>query len=186
MKKTVLSIILFFNCLFCIGQVEDNTAILKVILAKYYANEKVIVKNRLQLLNFYCNKAPNNEETLETISKSEFLKKNAEEIKKQIDITKIEDWSKEYDALFNNQNQYLKRKVNACLSFEAFQEIAKKYGENNQRLLIINIPIYFAKNYCLVKIGFYRNIEHNSGCYLLLEKINNQWIIKEKINEWNT
>ena len=168
------------------AQEADNTAILKIIFTKYYKNEKVIAKNRLQLLSFYCNKAPNNEEVLEVIAGNELLKKNAPEIKKQI-LNTNEDWSKEYHKLFDNQNQYLKSKVNACLSLEEFQKVSEQYGENNQRLLIVNQPIYFAKSqYALVKVAFYRSIEHNSGRFLLLEKINNEWIIKEYLNEWAT
>lgn len=169
------------------SQEADNVAILKIIFTKYYKNEKVIAKNRLQLLSFYCNKAPNNEEVLEVISKNDLLKKNAGEIKKQIIIGINEDWSKEYNMLFDNQNQYLKSKVNACLSLEEFQKISEQYGENNQRLLIVNKPIYFAQNqYALVKVAFYRNIEHNSGRFLLLEKVNGEWIIKDYLNEWAT
>lgn len=169
------------------SQEADNTAILKIIFTKYYKNEKVIAKGRLQLLSFYCGKAPNNEEVLEVISKNDLLKKNANEIKKQIIIGINEDWSKEYNLLFDNQHQYLKSKVNACLSLDEFQENSKKHSENNQRLLIINKPIYFANNqYALVKVAFYRTIEHNSGRFLLLEKVNGEWIIKEYLNEWAT
>ncbi len=169
------------------AQEADNTAILKMIFTKYYKNEKVIAKGRLQLLNFYCFKAPNNEEVLEVINGNDFLKKNATEIKKQIVIGINEDWSNEYNLLFNNQNQYLKSKVNACLSLEEFQKVSKQFGENNQRLLIINKPIYFAKNqFALVKVAFYRSIEHNSGRFLLLEKVNGEWVIKEYLNEWAT
>jgi hypothetical protein len=169
------------------AQEADNTAILKIILTKYYKSEKVIAKGRLQLLSLYCHKAPNNEEVLEVINGHELLKKNAVEIKKQIIIGLNEDWSKEYHLLFDNQHQYLKSKVNDCVSLEEFQEITKKFGENNQRLLIINKPIYFAKNhFALVKVAFYRNIEHNSGRFLLLEKVNNEWIVKEYLNEWAT
>ena len=73
-------LILLFISILCFqtsfGQENDNAKILKVILSKYYATEKVIVKDRLQFLNFYCNKAPNNEEVLEAISKNDFLKKH--------------------------------------------------------------------------------------------------------------
>ena len=168
------------------SQEIENAAILKVLLTKAYVNEKVIVKNRLQLLNFYCNKAPNNEETLEVISKNDLLKKNAEIIKKQIDITINEDWSKEFNILFTNQHQYLKSKVNDCLSLEDFQKVSTQYGENNQRLMIVSKPMYFSKNYCLVKVAFYRNIEHNSGCFYLFEKKNTIWTIIETLNEWST
>ena len=169
------------------SQEADNTALLKIIFTKYYKNEKVIAKGRLQLLSFYCKKAPNNEEVLEVISKSELLQKNAAEIKKQIDITVDENWSKEYDMLFDKQNLYLKSKVNACLSFEEYKVISDRMGENNQRLMIVSKPIYFAGgSFALVKVAFYRNIEHNNGSYLLLEKVNDVWTIKEYLNEWAT
>ena len=114
-----------------LAQESDNAALLKIIFSKYYKNEKVITKGRLQLLSFYCKKAPNNEEVLEVISKNDLLKKNADEIKKQIDIGIDEDWSTAYNVLFDNQNQYLNSKVNACLSFEEYKEVSEKYGENN-------------------------------------------------------
>jgi hypothetical protein len=187
MKIFYFLITLFFiNTVSVLSQEIENAAILKVIFTKYYKTEKVIVKGRLQLLSFYCNKAPNNEEVLEVISGNELLKKNTAEIKKQI-VFVNENWSEAYNILFDNQNQYLKSKVNACVTLEEFQEISKQYGENNQRLLIVNKPIYFLKNqFALVKVAFYRNIEHNSGRFLLLEKVNEQWIIKEYLNEWAT
>ena len=187
--KTLHFLIFFLsiNTITVFSQETDNAAILKIIFTKYYKNEKVIAKGRLQLLSFYCKKAPNNEEVLEVISKSEFLKKNAPEIKKQIDITIDEDWSAAYNLLFDNQNQYLKSKVNACLSFEEYKVVSDRFGENNQRLMIVNKPIYFANNnFALVKIAFYRNIEHNSGSFMLLEKVNGIWTIKEYLNEWAT
>ena len=182
-KLFILFLLCFQNSF---SQENENAALLKVLLTKFYANEKPIVKNRLQLLSFYCNKAPNNEETIEVINKSEFLKKHSNVIKKQIDITLQEDWSKEFDILFTNQHQYLKSKIQNCLSLEDFQKVSKQFGENNQRLMIVSKPMYFATNYCLVKVAFYRSIEHNSGSFFLLEKINGVWIIKETLNEWNT
>ena len=170
-----------------LAQENDNAAILKTIFSKYYANEKVIAKDRLQLLRFYCKKAPNNEEVLEVISKSDLLKKNAVDIKKQIDNKIDEDWSAAYNLVFNNQNQYLKKKVNDCLSFEAYQKESDKYGENNQRLMIVSKPIYFSNNnFALVKVAIYRSIEHNSGSYLLFEKVNDIWTIKDYLNVWST
>lgn len=183
--KTVFVLLLISTVAF--SQEADNSAILKIIFSKYYKNEKVIAKGRLQLLSFYCKKAPNNEEVLEVISKSDLLKKNASEIKKQIVIGIDEDWSAAYNLLFDNQNQYLKSKVNACLSFEEYKVVSDRYGENNQRLMIVNKPIYFANNnFALVKIAFYRSIEHNSGSFMLLEKVNGIWTIKEYLNEWAT
>lgn len=189
MKKHYLKIllILFLISSAAFSQEADNSAILKIIFAKYYKDEKVIAKGRLQLLSFYCKKAPNNEEVLEVISKSDFLKKNAVEIKKQIVIGIDEDWSAAYNILFDNQNQYLKSKVNSCLSLEEFQTDYAKHGENNQRLMIISKPIYFGSgNNALVKVAFYRSIEHNSGSYLLLEKVNGVWTIKDYLNQWAT
>lgn len=170
-----------------LAQETENAGLLKVIFTKYYKNEKVIAKGRLQLLSFYCKKAPNNEEVLEVISKSDLLKKNASEIKKQINVTLDEDWSAAYNILFNNQNQYLKSKVNNCLSFEEYKVVSDRENQNNQRLMIISKPIYFDNNnFVLVKVAFYRNIEHNSGSFLLLEKVNGIWTIKEYLNEWAT
>jgi hypothetical protein len=183
-------ILLFISLLLspiALAQQTDNAALLKVIFTKYYKNEKVIVKKRLQLLSFYCKKAPNNEEVLEVISKSDLLKKHSDEIKKQIIVTLDEDWSADYNILFNNQNQYLKSKVNTCLSFEEYKIVSDRENQNNQRLMIISKPIYFANyNFALVKIAFYRNIEHNNGSFLLFEKVNGIWIIKESLNEWAT
>ena len=177
---------LLFSKAVCAQEI-DNAAILKSIFTKYYANEKVIAKGRLQLLSFYCKKAPNNEEVLEVISKSDLLKKNADEIKKQIIPSINEDWSAAYDLLFNNQNQYLKKKVNNCYSFEEYKAVSDKYGENNQRLMIVSKPIYFLKNtFALVKVAFYRSIEHNSSSYLLFEKVNDIWTIKDYLNVWST
>lgn len=187
MKKFLLIFaFIFFNTFVLFSQTTDNTAILKLFLAKYYSTEKVIVKNRLQLLSLYCNKAPNTEEILEVISKNDFLKKNAISIKQQINPTINENWHDEINQLFNNQNQYLKSKVQNCLSLEEFQESTKKYGENNQRLMIINKPIYFENNYCLIKVSIYRNIEHNSGTFFLLKKINSTWQIEEIVYSWET
>lgn len=189
MKFTYLIVfwLLIFPIKPVLAQENDNAAILKQIFSKYYANEKVIAKGRLQLLSFYCQKAPNNEELLEVIAKNDFLKKNATEIKKQILPQLKEDWSAAYNIVFDNQNQYLKKKVNTCLSFEEYQKVSERYGENNQRLMIVSKPIYFALgNFALVKVAFYRSIEHNSGSYLLFEKNNDTWTIKDYLNAWST
>ena len=187
MKLTFKLFIAFVFC-FQLGIAQENqdAAILKILLSKYYQNEKVIVKNRMQYLNFYCQKAPNNEETFEVIKKNDLLKKNSLEIKKQVNTVVTEDWVKEMGVIFNNQNQYLKSKVNNCLSLEEYQKISIKANENNQRLMIVSKPMYFGVKYCLVKVAFYRNIEHNNGCFLLLENINSTWVIKELLNEWAT
>jgi hypothetical protein len=80
----------------------------------------------------------------------------------------------------------LKSKVTNCYSLEEFQIAAEKYKENNQRLMIVSKPMYFATNYCLVKVAFYRSIEHNSGSYFLFENLDGEWKIKETLNEWST
>ena len=94
--------------------------------------------------------------------------------------------SKEFSILFTNQHQYLKSKVTNCYSLEEFQKAAEKFKENNQRLMIVSKPMYFANNYCLVKVAFYRSIEHNSGSYFLFENLDGEWKIKETLNEWST
>lgn len=182
----IVLLISFFIFKFSYAQENPDAAILKILLTKYYAEEKVIVKNRLQLLSFYCNKAPNNEETLEVISKNDLLKKNEAALKSQINPAINEDWSKEFNILFTNQHQFLKSKVNNCLSLDEFQKAADQFKENNQRLMIVSKPMYFANNYCLVKVAFYRNIEHNSGSFFLFEKNNGIWTVKEILNQWST
>jgi hypothetical protein len=184
--KIKVTFLLLLSIQLGFSQETENVALLKTLLTKAYVNEKVIVKNRLQLLRFYCNKAPNNEETLDVIKKNDFLKKHAETIKKQIDITSNEDWKKEFEILFTNQHQYLKSKVNDCLTLEDYQKLSQDYDENNRRLMIVSKPMYFASSYCLVKVAFYRTIEHNSSCYYLLEKKNDVWTIIETLNEWST
>lgn len=169
------------------AQDQEDAALLKIIFSKYYKDEKVIAKGRLQLLNFYCKKAPNNEEVLAVLAESDYLKKNAVAIKAQIDNTIDEDWMAAYQLLFTGQNQYLKSKVNQCVSMEEFKISYTQHGENNQRLMIISKPIYFANgNSALVKVAFYRTIEHNNSSYLLLEKVNGLWTIKEYLYEWAT
>ncbi len=183
---TPFIVVLLCFCSFAFAQENKEAAILKVILSKYYQNEKVIVKNRLQLLSLYCNKAPNNEEVNEVIQKNAVLKKYSATIKSQIDITLNEDWSKELTTIFATENKYLKSKVNNCLSHEEFQKVSKRFNDNNQRLMIVSKPIFFGTNNCLVKVVFYRNIEHNNGGFLLFENVNGVWTIKEILNEWST
>lgn len=184
-KNVLLLLFLMFTTI-ASAQENDEAAILKVILNKYYKNEKVIVKNRLQFLSLYCNKAPNNEEVNEVIQGNELLKKNAKSIKFNIDITLNENWDQELNAIFATENKYLKTKVNSCLSHEEFQKVSKRFNDNNQRLMIVSKPIFFDTKYCLVKVAFYRNIEHNNSCYLLVENVKGVWTIKETLNEWAT
>jgi hypothetical protein len=109
---------LFFCTQIEAAQYNSNAALLKIILTKYYTNEKVIVKDRLQTLFLYCDKSNNNEEVFETITKSEILKKNAIEIKNQIQDKTDANWSTEYESIFAIENSYLKSKVNNCLSLQ--------------------------------------------------------------------
>lgn len=187
MKFDFRLFVLFFFCVQTgFSQENQDAAILKTLLSQYYKNEKIIVKNRLQYLSFYCNRAPNNEETFEVINKSDLLKQNAAVIKAQIKNKDEENWSKEFNTIFTKENQYLKSKVNNCVSIDEFHLVSKRFNDNNQRLMIVSKPMYFAQKFCLIKVTFYRNIEHNYGCYLLLENINSVWTIKEKLNEWET
>jgi hypothetical protein len=164
----------------------DEAAILKVILARYYQNEKTIVPGRLQLLSFYCKKAPNNEEMLEVIHDNPELKKFSREIKKQIGPQADEDWSGAYNEIFNGQNQYLKSKVNGCMDLESYQKYSTRLDLHNQRLLIVSKPIFFGGAKALVKITFYRNIEHNNGSVLLMQKTAGAWEIVRDLNSWST
>jgi len=164
----------------------DESAILKVILSRYYQNEKIIVPGRLQLLSFYCKKAPNNEEMLEVIHDNAELKKFSAEIKKQINPQLNEDWLQAFAEIFNGQNQYLKSKVNDCMDMEAYQKYSTRLDLHNQRLLIVSKPIFFGSGNALVKITFYRNIEHNSGSVLLMQKTAGAWEIVRELNPWST
>ncbi|MBC7525389.1 MAG: hypothetical protein H7239_13250 [Flavobacterium sp.] len=183
-RVLIIGFVLFLQQIY--GQENQDSAILKVLLSKYYQNEKVIKKDRLQLLRFYCKKAPNNEETFEVINKSSLLKQNSKVIKSQVINTLNEDWSKELSAIFAKENQYLKSKVNDCLSLEAYQKVSDRFNDHNQRLMIVSKPMYFASKYCLVKVAFYRNIEHNNGCFIVLENKENVWTIVDLLNEWST
>lgn len=172
-----------------VGQnsVHDNAALLKILLTQYYANEKPIVKDRLQLLFFYEEKANNTLEISEGCKNHPVLKYYLSDIKKQIQTpTPSENWKKEFELLFTNQHQYLQKKVQAPVSLAEFQSKYVASGENNQRMMIVNQPIYLPNNYCLIKVGFYRSIEHNSGSFILFQKINNQWHWIEEFNRWET
>ena len=188
MKSKIITFLIAFLSCNSIGyaQESENAAVLKVIFNKYYQNEKAIKTGRLQLLSFYCQKAPNNEEVFEVINESPFLKKFQADIKKQVNITTQSDWTKEMTSLFATENQYLKSKVNDCSSMEEFKVVSDRFHLNNQRLMIVSKPIYFGAKYVLIKVAFYRNIEHNSSSFLLMEKANSVWTIKEILNAWAT
>ncbi|MBK9224085.1 MAG: hypothetical protein IPO23_04480 [Flavobacterium sp.] len=140
------------------------------------------------MLYLYCNQPSNNEELIEAVKDHKLPKEFLLEIQNKIKNDASEkSWSTELELIFNSDKTNLKSKVNNCLSLEKYQEISKRLNLNNQRLMIINKPIYYSKgNIALVKIVFFRNIEHNSGSILLMEKINEIWTIKEYLNSWST
>lgn len=188
MKRIALLCWIFFSCtIWAQTDVLDNVAVLKIVLTKYYSSEKPIVKNRLQLLYFYEEKANNTIEVVEGCKGHPLLKSYINDIKKQVQVADTpENWHKEYDLLFTNQNQYLQQKIQAPVSLSEFQTKTQQFGENNQRLLILNKPIYLSAHYCIIKIGFYRSIEHNSGCFVLLQKRAGVWHWVEEFNRWET
>ena len=177
---------LFFQWSF--GQENQNQLVLKTILETYYKNEKPVYKGRSQLLYLYCNQPSNNEELIEAVKDHKLPKEFLLEIQNKIKNDASEkSWSTELELIFNSDKTNLKSKVNNCLSLDKYQEISKRLNLNNQRLMIINKPIYYSKgNIALVKVVFFRNIEHNSGSILLMEKINEIWTIKEYLNSWST
>lgn len=185
MNQVLKLLLLFCFVTTSFSQTKNDMSVLEVLLAKYYAKEKVIVKNRLQLLKFYCQKVPNNEELKFVVKKNDLLKKNATQILKAIKINLNESWETDLTTIFNN-NKTLKSKVNQCFSAEYFKENVTKTVQNNQRFLLINKPVFFEKNYCLVKIAFFRNNEHNYACYHILEYKENSWQIIETLDEWET
>jgi len=179
-------IILLFQVSF--GQENQNSLILKTILETYYKTEKPVYKGRSQLLYLYCNQANNNEELIEAIKEKKLSVTFINEIRTKINTDTVEkDWSNELNTIFETDKNNLKIKINSCLSIEKYQEISTRLHLNNQRLLIISKPLYYSKGaIALVKVVFFRNIEHNNGSILLMEKINENWIIKEQLNPWST
>lgn len=179
---------LFFVAAFLISgsAMAQDDGILKTILAKYYQNEKVIVKDRNQLLFLFCDKPNNNEEIYETVNGMKLKPETARYIKQQVtaDVAP-ETWAADYDKALPEEHP-LRKKVNACLTLEQYQEKQKRFNLNNQRMLIIHKPIVFEKTKALVKVVFYRTIEHNSGSVLLMEKVSDKWEIREQLNPWST
>ena len=182
----LFSIGLFFQ--FSFGQENQNPLVLKTILETYYKTEKPVYKGRSQLLYVYCNQSNNNEELIEAVKDKKLPAEFVKEIRAKIntDIAQ-KDWSKELSTIFESDKSNLKIKINDCVSLEKYQEISKRLQLNNQRLLIISKPLYYSKGtIALVKVVFFRNIEHNNGFILLMEKINENWVIKEQLNSWST
>jgi hypothetical protein len=170
------------------GQLNNDQLILKTILYNYYKKEKIVVKDRSQLLYLFCNKANNTAEIFEAIKDKKLPQVFLNEIKTALkkDVSQS-NWQSDLNAIYDKDTSKLKQKIGTCQDLESYQTISKKLNLNNQRLLIICQPIYYSKsNLALVKVTFYRNIEHNNGVILLLEKADNNWVIKEYLNEWAT
>ncbi len=184
--KSLLFFIFFFQISF--GQFDNDQLILKTILTNYYKNEKIVVKDRSQLLYLFCNKANNTAEIFEAIKDKKLPQVFFNEIKTALknDVSKT-NWQANLNAIYAKDTSKLKQKIGTCHDLESYQTISKKLNLNNQRLLIICQPIYYSKsNLALVKVTFYRNIEHNNGVILLLEKVDSNWVIKEYLNKWAT
>ncbi|RZJ29897.1 MAG: hypothetical protein EOO48_06390 [Flavobacterium sp.] len=184
--RFMLLIVLFFG--HAVSAQSDDTPILKLILQTYYKSEKPIYKGRNQLLFLFCDKANNNEEIFETVNQ---LKLPANEVRAIRSLvasdTNPENWSTETIKIFADDKTNLSVKVNGCLSLDEYHEKQKRFNLNNQRLMIISKPIFFAGgSKALVKVVFYRNIEHNNGSILVFEKQNDNWIIKDSLNPWST
>ncbi|MFT3795537.1 hypothetical protein [Flavobacterium sp.] len=169
------------------AQNTEDAAVIKTVLLRYYKTEKPVYKGRSQLLYLYCNRANNNEELVEAIQSTKLPADFKTEIRQKITDTKELDWHNELEAIYKTDQTKLQQKISECLSLEKYHEVSKRLHLNNQRLMIISKPLYYSKsNIALVKVTFYRNIEHNNGSVLLLEKVDGQWIIKDYLNTWAT
>ena len=190
MKVNLITLILIFlgSTQFSLAQESQTANVLKTILTKYYQTEKPVYKGRSQLLYLYCNQANNNEEIFEAIKDRKLPDDFLKEIRNNVKTDLAEkDWSSALATIFETDKNNLKMKINACLSLEKYHEVSNRLALNNQRFMIISKPLYYSKtNIALVKVVFYRNIEHNNGAILLLEKVADQWVIKEYLNPWST
>jgi len=179
---------MLFTASVAFAQDSNNSQILKVVLERYYKTEKPVYKGRSQLLYLYCNQANNNEEIFEAIKArklpNDFLKEMRQTM--MADLAE-KDWAAELNTIPEKDPTKLRQKIGDCLTLEKYHEISRRLNLNNQRLMIISKPLYYSKgNIALVKVVFYRNIEHNNGAILLLEKAGDSWIIKEYLNQWST
>ncbi len=167
---------------------SDATSILETIVRNYYKNEKVVVKGRQQLLFTYCEKANNNEEIFEAVQGLKLPAAEVKNIRNQVnnDVQSV-SWLPELETIYKSDQTKLQQKINDCLSVEQYQERRAKLNLNNQRLMIVSKPVFFENGKkALVKVTFYRTIEHNNGAVLLLEKSENGWTIKDFLNSWAT
>jgi hypothetical protein len=184
--KSFLSLLFLSQVSF--GQANSDSGILKTIVTHYYKTEKPIYKGRNQLLFFYCEKPNNNEEIFQTVNELKLPLDVMRAIKQQVySDTDVENWSSALDEIYISDQTKISTKINSCLSLEEYQAKQKKFNLNNQRLMIVSKPLFYSKgNLALVKVVFYRSIEHNNGSVLLLEKIGDKWVIKDYLNKWST
>jgi len=191
MKMKYLTRIFLFLLLFSrqfLAAQTDDAQVLETILQRYYKTEKPVYKGRSQLLYLYCNRANNNEEIFEAIKNRKLPNEFLQQMRVQVANDQADkDWSAELNSIYENDKFKLRQKIVECLSLEKYQEVSKRLHLNNQRFMIISKPLYYQKdNIALVKVVFYRNIEHNSGSIVLLEKTANGWEIKEYLSPWAT
>lgn len=191
MKKKIALLFLLFSIGFVptlSAQNNDDALILSTILHRYYKNEKPVYKGRSQLLYLYCSRANNNEELVEAIQGTQIPADFKKEIRTKITDWSEMDWLSALDEVYASDKTNLKQKISQCLTLEKYHEVSRRLNLNNQRLMIISKPLYYSKsNIALVKVTFYRNIEHNNGSVLLLEKkTNGNWVIKDYLNSWST
>ena len=184
----------FINCLaflllitFSSKAQNSDTDLLKVIVGHYYKNEKPVYKNRSQLTYFYCEKPNNNEEIFETVRSLKLSAKEIQSIRKQVETDiATETWQQELEKIFAEDKTQLSIKINSCLSLDQYNK-TRNPRLNNQKLMIVSKPVFYQnQTHALVKVVFYRNIEHNNGSMVHLQKIGNKWVIKEFLSEWAT
>ncbi len=167
---------------------DTDTAILEPIVKHYYKNEKPVYKNRSQLLYIYCDKPNNNEELFETVNSLKLPAAEVKNIRRQVRTdTKPENWRQALDKIFEADQSKLSIKINECQSVEGYNEKRAVLNLNNQRLMIVSKPVFYANNtHALVKVVFYRSIEHNSGSVLQMQKVGDKWQIKDFLSKWAT
>lgn len=186
-KKISTLLLLAVFSLSASARAEGDPELLHTILNHYFKPEKVVVKGRTQFLFLYCEQPPNNEEIFETINALKIPPSEAAALRKKVASDySIANWSATLETLKQNSDNVLWNKVNDCSSLEAFQSERERRKQNNQRLMIVSKPLHFSGNRALVKVVFYRTIEHNSGSVLLMQKTPDGWQIKDFLNPWET
>lgn len=188
MKQIFIGLFLLILPSILWSQNSDDDAILATILKQYYKNEKVVVKGRgSQFLFLFCDKSNNNEEIYETINSLKISSESKQNLQQQIADKSSQNWNSSLEKFTANHSPFWKSKINDCLSLEEFQKKQAIQNLNNQRLLIVYKPLFIKENnHALVKIVFYRTIEHNSGVVLYMEKTTSGWKIIEQLNPWTT